>query len=541
MSSAPDPTPGAPGSAPDPADASGSPGRRALVSVSDKRGLLELAGGLVERGWQLVSTGGTARAIRDAGLPVTDVAAVTGAPEMLDGRVKTLHPRIAGGVLADLRLSSHREQLAEQGIEPFALVIVNLYRFEEAAARPEIDDDELIEEIDIGGPTLVRAAAKNHASVGIVCDPDDYAGVLAELDESGALTDDTRRALALKAFRLTAAYDAAIAATLSRRWTPEERFPERLSLGLSRAQLLRYGENPHQAAALYTLLAADPSAGPFATGATLVAGKPLSYNNLLDAAAAAALARDLQGAAVVIVKHGNPCGAAEAGDLLAAWQRALEGDPVSAYGGVVAIRGSVDGPLAEALASLFLEVIIAAGFDEAARSRLATRPDLRLVEDATILSAAQPVIEARSAGGGLLLSESDGQADDPRTWSVASARQPDAHELADLAFAWRVVRHVKSNAIVVARDGALLGVGAGQMNRVTSARLAVAQAGERTRGAVVASDAFFPFADGVEVCLAAGVSAVIQPGGSKRDDEVLAAVDAAGAAMVVTGRRHFRH
>ena len=255
-----------PGSEPDPADASGSPGRRALVSVSDKRGLLELAGGLVERGWQLVSTGGTARAIRDAGLPVTDVAAVTGAPEMLDGRVKTLHPRIAGGVLADLRLASHREQLAEQGIEPFALVIVNLYRFEEAAARPGIDDDELIEEIDIGGPTLVRAAAKNHASVGIVCDPDDYPGVLAELDERGALTDDTRRALALKAFRLTAAYDAAIAATLSRRWAPEERFPERLSLGLSRAQLLRYGENPHQAAALYTLVGCRPISGALRNG-----------------------------------------------------------------------------------------------------------------------------------------------------------------------------------------------------------------------------------------------------------------------------------
>ena len=541
MSSAPDPTPGAPGSAPDPVPPGDSPGRRALVSVSDKRGLLELARGLVERGWQLVSTGGTARAIRDAGLPVTDVAAVTGAPEMFDGRVKTLHPRIAGGVLADLRLPSHRAQLAEQGIEPFALVIVNLYRFEEAAARPGIGDDELIEEIDIGGPTLVRAAAKNQASVGIVCDPDDYPAVLVELDERGALSDDTRRALALKAFRLTAVYDAAIAATLARRWTPQERFPERLSLGLRRAQLLRYGENPHQAAALYTLLAAEPSAGPFATGATLVAGKPLSYNNLLDAAAAAALARDLQGAAVAIVKHGNPCGAAEAGDLLAAWQRALEGDPVSAYGGVVAVRGTVDGQLAEALSSLFLEVIIAAGFDEAAHSRLATRPDLRLVEDATILSAAQPVIEARSAGGGLLLSESDGQADDPQAWSIASARRPDARELADLAFAWRVVRHVKSNAIVVARDGALLGVGAGQMNRVTSARLAVAQAGERARGAVVASDAFFPFADGVEVCLAAGVSAVIQPGGSKRDDEVLAAVDAARAAVVVTGRRHFRH
>ena len=391
------------------------PTRRALVSVSDKRGLLDLASGLVERGWQLVSTGGTARAIRDAGLPVTDVAAVTGAPEMLDGRVKTLHPRIAGGVLADQRLASHREQLAEQGIEPFALVIVNLYRFEEAAARPGIADDELIEEIDIGGPTLVRAAAKNHASVGIVCDPDDYPTVLAELDEQGALGDDTRRRLALKAFRLTAAYDAAIAATLSGRWASEERFPERLSLGLRRAQLLRYGENPHQAAALYAPAGADPSAGPFATGATLLAGKPLSYNNLLDASAAAALARDLRGDAVVIVKHGVPCGAAEAADLLTAWERALAGDPVSAFGGVVAMRGRVDGALAEALTSLFLEVVVAAGFDEAARTRLAAKPDLRLVVDGTILAPvpARPSLEVRSAGGGLLVTEADDQPDDP--------------------------------------------------------------------------------------------------------------------------------
>ncbi len=531
----------------DPAPGASTPGgprqRRALISVSDKRGLLHLAGGLIDRGWELVSTGGTARAIREAGLPVTDVAAVTGAPEMLDGRVKTLHPRIAGGVLADLRRASHRQQLAAQGIEPFELVIVNLYRFEEAAARSGIADDELIEEIDIGGPTLVRAAAKNHASVGIVCDPDDYPAVLAELDAHGALGDDTRRRLALKAFRLTAAYDTAIAGTLSRRWAPDDRFPERLDLTLRRAQPLRYGENPHQAAALYTLPGADPETGPFAAGATLLAGKPLSYNNLLDAAAAAALARDLQGDAVVVVKHGVPCGAAEGPDLTTAWERALAGDPVSAFGGVVAVRGRVDGALAAALASLFLEVIVAAGFDDAARARLAAKPDLRLVVDGTILSSAptRPPLDVRSAGGAVLITEADDQPDDPESWRVVSARPPDARESADLAFAWRVVRHVKSNAIVIARDGALLGVGAGQMNRVTSARLAATQAGDRARGAVAASDAFFPFADGVAVCLAAGVSAVIQPGGSRRDDEVLAAVDAAGAAMVVTGRRHFRH
>ena len=273
----------------------------------------------------------------------------------------------------------------------------------------------------------------------------------------------------------------------------------------------------------------------------LLAGKPLSYNNLLDAAAAAALARDLQEDAVVIVKHGVPCGAAEAPHLLAAWERALAGDPVSAFGGVVAVRGRVDGALAEALASLFLEVVVAAGFDDAAYARLAAKPDLRLVVDGTILAPAQPALDVRSAGGAVLITEADDQPDDPESWRVVSARPPDARELADLAFAWRVVRHVKSNAIVIARGGALLGVGAGQMNRVTSARLAATQAGDRARGAVAASDAFFPFADGVEVCLAAGVCAVIQPGGSKRDEEVVAAVDAAGAAMVLTGRRHFRH
>jgi phosphoribosylaminoimidazolecarboxamide formyltransferase/IMP cyclohydrolase len=403
-------------------------------------------------------------------------------------------------------------------------------------------DDDLIEEIDIGGPTLVRAAAKNHASLGVVCDPDDYAGVLAELDAHGALSDTIRRRLALKAFRLTAAYDAAIAAELARRWEPEERFPERLSLGLRRAQLLRYGENPHQAAALYVQSGADPTAGPFAAGVRLVDGKALSYNNLLDAASAAALARDLRGHAVVVVKHGNPCGAAVADEgLSTAWRRALASDPVSAYGGVVAVRGVVDGALATELASLFLEVVVAAGFDDAARGVLASRPELRLVEDATILEQATIALEVRSAGGGVLVTESDALEDDVATWTVASRRRPDERELDDLEIAWRVVRHVRSNAIVLLRDGAVVGVGAGQMNRVTSARLAVTQAGERARGAVAASDAFFPFADGVEACLAAGVTALIQPGGSKRDAEVLAAVDAAGAAMILTARRHFRH
>jgi phosphoribosylaminoimidazolecarboxamide formyltransferase/IMP cyclohydrolase len=516
---------------------------RALLSVSDKRGLVELAAALAALGHELVSTGGTARALREAGLEVTDVAEVTGAPEMLDGRVKTLHPRIAAGVLADLREPTHRAQLAEQGIEPFSLVVVNLYRFEEAAARADIADDDLIEEIDIGGPTLVRAAAKNHASVGVACDPEDYPAILAELRERGSLTDDTRRRLAVKAFRSTAAYDAAIAASLGARWAPEERFPDRLTLALRRAVNLRYGENPHQAAALYTLPGTDTRIGPFTAGPRLLAGKALSYTNLLDASAAAALARELGDASVVIVKHANPCGAARASDVTTAWERALATDPESAYGGVVAVRGRVDTPLAESLASIFLEVVIASGFDDPARAILGVRTDLRLVEDTTIElpSPAQAPLEVRSAGGAVLVNEADLLPDDSADCSVVSARAPGPDELADLDVAWRIVRRVSSNAVVLVRDGALVGVGAGQTSRVESARIAVARAGERAAGAVAASDAFFPFADGVEACLAAGVRAVVQPGGSKRDAEVIAAVDAAGAAMLFTGRRHFRH
>ena len=514
---------------------------RALLSVSDKSGLADLARGLAERGFELVSTGGTARTIRAAGIDVTEVAEVTGAPEMLDGRVKTLHPHIHAGVLANLHDPSHRAQLAEQGIEPFSIVVVNLYQFEKAAAAPGISDDVLIEEIDIGGPTLVRAAAKNHACVAVVTDPADYPAILAEIDVHGVISVETRRSLALKAFRRTAAYDAAIVTELADRWTPQDRTPETLPLTLHRSLELRYGENPHQQAALYAIVGADPLSGPFVHGADPIQGKPLSYNNLLDASAAAALARDLEGAAVVIVKHGNPCGAAQADDLTSAWDRALEADPVSAFGGVVAVRGLVDGVLASRLAGLFLEVVVAGGFDSEARGLLAAKPDLRLLIDGTMTEPTVPSLEARAAGGGVLLSVSDVLPDDRAPWRTVTKREPTDRELADLDLAWRIVRHVKSNAIVLVRDGAIVGVGAGQMNRVQSSRLAVVQAGAKARGAVCASDAFFPFADGVETCLDAGVGAVIEPGGSRRDEEVIAAVDAAGATMVFTGRRHFRH
>ncbi len=515
--------------------------RRALISVSDKSGLAAFATRLAGLGFELVSTGGTARALREAGLEVTDVADVTGFPEMLDGRVKTLHPRIAAGVLADQRLADHREQLAAAQIEPFELVVVNLYPFAEAAASEGATDDELIEEIDIGGPTLVRAAAKNHASVGIVTDPAQYDAVLLELGHGGGLTDDMRRELAAAAFRLTAGYDALIAEQLTRRWWHRVEMPNRLTLELTRLEELRYGENPHQSAALYHAAGVDLTPGAFSNGAVLLQGKPLSYNNILDAAAATGLARDLRGAACVIVKHANPCGAAEADDMLGAWEAALAGDPVSAFGGVVAVTRAIDAQLAERLTSIFLEVVAAPDVLPDAPEILGRKPNLRVLLDAGLGAPPRPGIELRSAGGALLLAEADVSADDPQTWQVATQRPPTPEERTSLDLAWRVCRHVKSNAIVLVRDGSVVGVGAGQMSRVDSARLAVAKAGDRAQGAVCASDAFYPFPDALEVCAAAGVTAFVQPGGSQRDGEVVAAADAAGAAMLISGVRHFRH
>ncbi|HXX59999.1 MAG TPA: bifunctional phosphoribosylaminoimidazolecarboxamide formyltransferase/IMP cyclohydrolase [Candidatus Sulfotelmatobacter sp.] len=526
--------------------------RRALLSVSDKAGLLELARELMTREVELVSTGGTARTLREAGLPVTDVADVTGFPEMLDGRVKTVHPRIHGGVLADRRQAGHRAELAAAVIAPFEFVVVNLYPFEAAAERPGITIDELIEEIDIGGPALVRAAAKNHASVAVLTSPDQYGAVIAELERDGAVGEATRRRLAVAAFRRTHAYDGHIASELSRRLgvvpdgaadgAADDLLPLHLVLDLERVQRLRYGENPHQVAALYRRPDAPAGSGPFATGVDLRQGKALSYNNLLDAAAAAGVARDLHGAAAVIVKHANPCGAAEGDDVLVAWDRALAGDPVSAYGGVAAVTRPVDGPLAERLTAIFLEVVVAPELTVDGATVLAGKPNLRVVVDPWLGRPPVPDVEIRSAGGGVLATTADTAADRPDGWSVVTSRAPTPAEARDLDLAWRLVRHVRSNAIVLVKDGALVGVGAGQMSRVDSARLAVEKAGpERAHGAVCASDAFFPFADGVEACLGGGVSAFVQPGGSVRDAEVVAAAERAGAAMVTTGVRHFRH
>jgi phosphoribosylaminoimidazolecarboxamide formyltransferase/IMP cyclohydrolase len=561
--------PGARRSRVDPAvvDAQAPVPRRALLSVSDKTGLVDLARGLVARGWELVSTGGTARALREAALPVTDVAAVTGFPEMLDGRVKTLHPRVHAGLLADRRRADHRQALVAAGIAPFDLVVVNLYPFAEAARKPGLTFDELVEEIDIGGPSMVRAAAKNHANVAIVTSPGRYAAILEALDAHGEVPLALRSALAVEAYRHTAAYDARIAAELPGRMAAagidlppdpglpgaEDPYPPVLTVSFEKVDTLRYGENPHQPAARYrrTDREPGPSDGPFAAGEPPLQGKALSYNNVLDASAAASLARLLRGPAVVIVKHTNPCGAAERETPLDAWDAALAGDPVSAFGGVVAVTGTVDRALAERLTSIFLEVVVAPGFDDAAREVLATKPNLRLVLDPGLGAAAgqpasDPLGSFRTAGGAVLVTAPDTIPDDASSWTVVTKRAPTDRERADLDLAWRLCRGVVSNAILLVRDGMLVGLGSGQVSRVDACRGAVEKArqfqGEAgATGAVAASDAFFPFPDGPRVLLDAGVTAIVQPGGSMRDAEVLADVDAAGAAMVVTGTRHFRH
>ena len=540
--------------------------RRALLSVSDKTGLVPFAGRLVAAGFELVSTGGTARALRGAGLPVTDVAAVTGFPEMLDGRVKTLHPRIHAGILADQTSDAHRRTLIEHAIAPFELVVVNLYPFTAAAERPGITLPELIEEIDIGGPSLIRASAKNHrGGVAVVTSPARYDEVIASIEAPGWIGSALAAALAVEAYRHTAAYDARIASELPGRMDgdgvdlPDEPglpgatdpYPATLTISLEKVETLRYGENPHQPAARYRRPGSTAADGPFATGEPPLQGKALSYNNVLDGAAAAALGRALRGPACVIVKHTNPCGAAERATLLESWEAALAGDPVSAFGGVVGLTREVDARVAEALVSIFLEVVVAPGFDDAALAILATKPNLRLVVDPEIVldeprPEPDPIGSIRSTGGAVLVTAPDTAADDPTTWTVATRRAPTDEELLDLDLAWRLVRGVTSNAIVLVRDRRLIGIGSGQTSRVDAARGAVEKArayagDDALRGAACASDAFYPFPDAVEVCLAAGATAFVQPGGSRRDSEAIAAVDAVGGAMLMTGTRHFRH
>jgi phosphoribosylaminoimidazolecarboxamide formyltransferase/IMP cyclohydrolase len=523
--------------------------RRALLSVSDKSGLVELATALARRGVELVSTGGTARALRDAGLAPRDISEVTGFPEMMDGRVKTLHPRVHGGLLAVRDDPAHAAAMSEHGIGAIDLAVVNLYPFAQTVARGA-GRDETIENIDIGGPSMVRSAAKNHAYVAIVTDPADYAEVLRRLEESdGATSLDFRRYLAAKAFAATAAYDAAIAqwfAFADRR----EMFPAALPLTMRRRETLRYGENPHQQAALYV-----PD-GPHSRGiaqAAQVQGKELSYNNYNDADAALELAAEFAGTGpvCVIVKHANPCGVASAGSLFDAYRAALACDPVSAFGGIVALNRPLDGAAAEAISAIFTEVVIAPDADEAARAVFARKKNLRLLLTGDLPDPRRPGLQLKSIAGGYLLQSRDNGRIASADLKVVTKRAPTSQELADCLFAWTVAKHVKSNAIVYAKDGATAGVGAGQMNRLESARIAAWKARDaaeragwpepRTIGSAVASDAFFPFADGLLAAVEAGATAVIQPGGSIRDGEVIAAADEAGLAMVFTGMRHFRH
>ncbi len=526
------------------------PVQRALLSVSDKHGLIELARGLAERKVALLASGGTRTALLGANLQVTEVADYTGQPEILGGRVKTLHPRIHGGILARRDLPADLETLAAAGIDPIDLVVVNLYPFEETVANPSATFEAAVENIDIGGPSLIRAAAKNHAHVAVLTSPSQYDLLLHELETHGGTTGAFRRALALAAFNLTARYDAAISAYLEREMCSGPGagpFPPVLFGRFLRESTLRYGENPHQSAAFYI----DPRArGPNLATAAVLHGKELSYNNMLDLDSALRLIRLFAEPAACILKHNNPCGAAVAVDLATAFERAHEGDPVSAFGGIVGLNRPVDRATAQRMCQpgRFLEAILAPGFEPDALQWLTTRPSwkhsVRLIDlGAPIGPADAPPsgVDLRRIDGGLLAQSWDQLEPDPAAGQVATHRAPTESETLDLVFAWRVCSMVKSNAIVIARAGQLLGVGAGQMSRLDSVRIAVDKAGDRARGAVLASDAFFPFRDGPDVAAAAGITAIIQPGGSKRDDETIAACNEHGIAMVLTGRRHFRH
>jgi phosphoribosylaminoimidazolecarboxamide formyltransferase / IMP cyclohydrolase len=517
--------------------------RRALLSVTDKTGLVEFARALVGFGVELVSTGGTAKALREAGLSVKDIRELTGFPEMLDGRVKTLHPRVHGGLLYIRGNAEHEAAVKSHGIEPIDMVVVNLYAFEKTAAQPGVAFGHLIENIDIGGPSMVRSAAKNFEDVAIVTRVADYDALVQELKGAhGALGRATRWRLAKQAFATTAAYDAAIANTLDRiaeapapsvAIEPDTTaLPPTLRINLPLAQALRYGENPHQHAALY----ADGS-GLGVAGAQQLQGKELSYNNLVDLDACWELVQEFEEPAVIIVKHTNPCGAATGGSILEAYQKALASDPVSAFGGVIGINREVDEAAAEEITKLFVEAIAAPRFSSEARERFGAKKNLRLVE--VKAAPVKPVV--KNVSGGLLLQDADTGRVTESELKVVTWRPPTAEELRSLLFAWRVCKHVKSNAIVYARDGQTLGVGAGQMSRVDAARFGAMKAALPLKGCVAASDAFFPFPDGLEAVAEAGATAVIQPGGSVRDDEVIAAADKLGLAMVFTGIRHFRH
>ncbi|MDQ4095028.1 MAG: bifunctional phosphoribosylaminoimidazolecarboxamide formyltransferase/IMP cyclohydrolase [Actinomycetota bacterium] len=503
--------------------------RRALVSVSDKTSIVDFARALVDSGVEIVSSGGTASALADAGLPVTKVSDVTGSPEILGGRVKTLHPKIHGGILADRRKQEHVDELQRQGIEPFDLVVCNLYPFERTVADPNVQEDDAVEQIDIGGPAMVRAAAKNFHSVAVVVNPNRYPTILEAIEQSGEIPEETRRDLAVEAFAHTAAYDSAIVDYLK----PQDEWPDTLLLSAHKALDLRYGENPHQSAAFYRT--GEPPMGIAA--AEQIHGKELSYNNLLDTDAAWRLVLELERPAAAIIKHSNPCGVSVADSIAAAYTRAFECDKTSAFGGIVALNEICTRDAADAIAQVFTEVVIAPDFEAAALEVLQSKKNLRILR-APGGTMSQP--EVRRVAGGLLLQSPD-PADAAEDAKVVTAAEPTLEQWEDLRFAWVVAKHVKSNAIVLASERTAVGVGAGQMSRVESTELAARRAGQRANGTVCASDAFFPFRDGLDAAVAAGARAVIQPGGSVRDDEVIAAADEHGIPMVFTGRRHFRH
>jgi phosphoribosylaminoimidazolecarboxamide formyltransferase/IMP cyclohydrolase len=514
---------------------------RALISVSDKNGIVDFARALAQRGVDLLSTGGTARLLAADGIAVTEVADYTGFPEMLDGRVKTLHPKIHGGILARRDHDDHLQAIAAAGIPPIDLVVVNLYPFRDTVARADVGLEDAIENIDIGGPTMVRAAAKNYTDVAVVTDPGDYACILEELGERNAISLATRFALAKKAFAHTAAYDGAIANWLTSLDAADRptAFPTRLFFGFEKAQDMRYGENPHQTAAFYR----DPRPAPGTlAGYTQLQGKELSYNNIADADAAWECVKTFPGATCVIIKHANPCGVAEAESTLEAYRLAFETDPTSAFGGIIAFNRPLDGATAEAVAKQFVEVVIAPAFSADARHAFAGKTNVRVLE--VPLAKGANDYDFKRVGGGLLVQTPDTHNVSAAELTVKTRRAPTAAELADLLFAWRVAKFVKSNAIVFCGRGRTLGVGAGQMSRVDSARIAsikAQNAGLSLAGSAAASDAFFPFRDGVDVVAAAGATSIIQPGGSVRDDEVIAAANELGLAMVFTGVRHFRH
>lgn len=506
--------------------------KRALLSVSDKTGLEEFTRVLARRGIELVASGGTARTLSAAGLQVVPVESVTGVPEMIGGRVKTLHPAIHAGILAR-RTPEHLAELAAQKITPIDLVVVNLYPFQSTVARIGTTFEDAIEQIDIGGVALIRAAAKNFQAVTVVCDLADYRAVADEIERAGDTTRETRARLALKAFRHTAAYDAAIAQYLTRQVEHAE-FPSTLTLALNKVQDLRYGENPHQRAALYSF---EPEGGPL--GGEILQGKELSYNNLLDLDAAWRAAVSYEAPTVCIVKHLSPCGIASAPNLADAFRRALESDPVSAFGGVIASNRAFDGEIAKALGDLFIECIAAPGFSGDARTVLAQKKNCRLLSIPSL--TIEPPYELRSITRGVLRQDVDAGDPAETEWRVVTRRTPTSAEVESLRFAWRAVAHVKSNAIVFARDTATVGIGSGQPNRVDSVRIAATRAGEKSKGAVMASDAFFPFPDSVRVAADAGITAIAAPGGSVRDADAIAEANTRGIAMVFTGVRHFRH